>query len=279
MADLYRKSSIEKLSNPEQLDRAITISSPMSWLALVGVLLIITATVVWSVVGTLPTTLTVSGVVVPPQGVCAAYADCVGVVSSVDKHPGDSLSPGEQIASILTGDGSEVSVEASQTGKVSAALVEAGQQVYAGAELLRYTPGTAAEEHLVVCYVPAAVAGQLKEGMEVMVYPASVDSQKYGHMEAWVESVGEYPASVNNMWYVLGADNLTADQFLANGPVVSVVCRLRTDSTAKSGYYWSSESGVELSVANGTGVSAVIVTDRCAPITKLIHGLKEQLEN
>lgn len=278
MADLYRKSSIEKLSNPEQLDRAITISSPMSWLALVGVLLIIAAVLVWSVVGTLPTTLTVSGVIVPPQGVCAACASCVGTVSSVEKRPGDSISPGDPIASILTGDGSEVSVEASGSGIVSAALVEAGDPVYAGAELLRYTPQSDAEQ-LVVCYIPVSAAGQLEKDMDVMVYPASVDSQRYGHMEAWVESIGDYPVNVNNMWYVLGADNMAADQFLANGPVTAVVCRVRTDSSTKSGCYWTSESGGELTVPNGTGVSAVIVTDRCAPITKLIHGLKEQLES
>ena len=41
MADLYRKSSLDKLSNPEQLDRMIKISSPLSWLALIAVLLVI----------------------------------------------------------------------------------------------------------------------------------------------------------------------------------------------------------------------------------------------
>ena len=41
MADLYRKSSLDKLSNPEQLDRMIKISSPLSWLALIAVLLVL----------------------------------------------------------------------------------------------------------------------------------------------------------------------------------------------------------------------------------------------
>ena len=48
MADLYRKSSLEKLSNPEQLDRMIRISSPMSWLALAAVLLVIVAAAIWA---------------------------------------------------------------------------------------------------------------------------------------------------------------------------------------------------------------------------------------
>ncbi len=36
MANLYRKSFLEKLEMPEQLDKAITITSPLSWLARCG---------------------------------------------------------------------------------------------------------------------------------------------------------------------------------------------------------------------------------------------------
>ncbi|MBP5632354.1 MAG: NHLP bacteriocin system secretion protein, partial [Clostridia bacterium] len=71
MADIFRKSSIEKLSNPEQLDRAITVSSPMSWLALLGVLVVIVAVVIWSIFGKLPTTVSVSGVITSAKDACA----------------------------------------------------------------------------------------------------------------------------------------------------------------------------------------------------------------
>ena len=32
MADLYRKSALERMSNPDQLDKALTVTSPMSQL-------------------------------------------------------------------------------------------------------------------------------------------------------------------------------------------------------------------------------------------------------
>ena len=80
MADLYRKSSLDKLSNPEQLDRMIKISSPLSWLALIAVLLVIAATVVWSIIGTLPTTETVSGMIVDSNSVNAVYSESAGTL-------------------------------------------------------------------------------------------------------------------------------------------------------------------------------------------------------
>ncbi|MBR4451413.1 MAG: hypothetical protein IKS39_06235 [Clostridia bacterium] len=57
MADLYRKSSLEKISSPEQLDKAITVSSPMSWLALIGVALIFAAVIIGSFVWSVPETI------------------------------------------------------------------------------------------------------------------------------------------------------------------------------------------------------------------------------
>ncbi len=74
MADIYRKSSLEKLSNPEQLDKMINISSPMSWLALVGVTLIIVATFIWAFKGTIMTEKTVSGVILSSDSIKSVYS-------------------------------------------------------------------------------------------------------------------------------------------------------------------------------------------------------------
>ena len=71
---------------------------------------------------------------------------------------------------------------------------------------------------------------------------------------------------------------MVAEQFAANGPIVSIVCKIKTDISTKSGYYWSSESAKNLTISNGTLVSAKIVVDECAPITKLIGKFKDDVE-
>jgi hypothetical protein len=63
MADLYRKSALERLSSPEQLDKAITVSAPSSWLALLGITALVVTVIIWSVFGKLPTTITATGIV------------------------------------------------------------------------------------------------------------------------------------------------------------------------------------------------------------------------
>ncbi len=283
MADLYRKSSLEKLSNPEQLDRAITISSPMSWLALIGVGLIIAATVVWSVFGSLPTTVNVEGLVVSPASVGAQFSEQAGVVKKVCVKLGDELNVGTAIAVVRLSSGKDYTIKSTVEGRVSEILVSVdgvkeAAMVFPGTEIIRYTPKTNGNQ-VVVCYVPLAEAQQYREGMEVFVSLASAASQNYGHMSAKVIGVGDYPVSAQNLAFVGGTDeNSLAGQLMAKGPIVSLICELEPDSSTASGYKWSGKKGESLKVKNGSLVSAQIVTERVAPITKLISGLKDKME-
>jgi len=54
MAELFRKAALERLSSPEQLDKAITVSKPVSWLALIGITIVILAFIVWLVFSSFP---------------------------------------------------------------------------------------------------------------------------------------------------------------------------------------------------------------------------------
>ena len=54
MAQLYRKSTLDRLSSPEQLDRMIVITSPSFWIAMAGAALIVLAALIWSIFGELP---------------------------------------------------------------------------------------------------------------------------------------------------------------------------------------------------------------------------------
>ena len=277
MADLYRKSALDKLSNPEQLDRMIKVSSPMSWLALIAVLLVIIVTVIWSIFGTLPTTETVSGMILDRTSVNSVYSDTAGTLEKYVIKVGNEVKKGDKIAEIKLSDGTIKDINANRDGVLSVLTLEDGMPILAGTEIARITPNNLGSQ-VVVCYVPLAYAQKFKPGMEVLVYPTSIDSQKYGHMEAEIVFVDEYATNVASLSHVLGSGNMVAEQFASNGPIVSVVCKIKTDSTTKSGFYWSSDKAKNLTISNGTVISAKIVVDECAPITKLIGKFKDDME-
>lgn len=277
MANLYRKSSIERLSSPEQLDKALTFTSPLSWLILVAVALMFVVVIVWSIYGSLPTMMDVSGIIISPESVCAEYSTDNGTIQEISVKAGSKISSGDKIGVIVRADGTKQTVTSTQDGTISAVLLANGDPVSKGTELLRITPDVSGK-HIVLMYVPLSDAQKLENGMSIIVNPSFADSQKTGHLEANIISIGNYAASVSNLSYVFGNDNMISTQFVQDSPVVAVVCQLKVDSSTKSGYYWSNSKGAKIEISNYMMVSSKIIVDECAPITKLFSELKEITE-
>ena len=83
MAQLYRKAALARIDSPEQLEKALVVTSPMSWLALIGITVLIAAAIVWSIYGTVSETVTAKGVISAPAG--AQVAVCYVPLPQADQ--------------------------------------------------------------------------------------------------------------------------------------------------------------------------------------------------
>ena len=275
MAQLYRKSALERISSPEQLDKALTVTSPMSWLALVAVTFVIVVTVIWSIIGTIPVTVTTTGIVASPVSTNAVYTPESGTVTSVLVYAGSELRMGDAILTYRTGNSEVKTIYSDQFGTVTDVIVAAGDAITQGNEVIRLSPN-AWSDQVIVCYVALSDAKKIERGMQVNVMLSSADSQTYGHMAARVINIDSYVSSSTGMAYVLGKDNNLAATFQQNGAaVVAVTCELYPDAGTASGYYWSNEKGGELNVTNGSLVTAKVIVEEVAPIEKLFSKIKE----
>lgn len=165
-------------------------------------------------------------------------------------------------------------IKSTASGTVSDIKVNAGAALAQGSDVV--TIRQLSEENLIICYVPINSGKKVQEGMTAIIKPTTINDQEYGHMEAEVITVDEYVATSSSMRTILGDDTLV-QAFVQNGPVLGITCRLRTDETTVSGYWWSSRKGSELIVPEGTMVTADIVTEEKVPITMLIPYIKEKL--
>lgn len=98
MADLFRKTSLEKLSSPEQLDKMIVITPPSFWIALLGAAGMIVFALVWSIFGRLPINVETQGIYVNSGGTYGVYSENAGIVSDVVTEEGDWIEEGDVIA-------------------------------------------------------------------------------------------------------------------------------------------------------------------------------------
>lgn len=274
MADLYRKSSLERLSSPEQLDKVLRVTSPMSWLALLGITFIIIVTVVWSFIGVIPETITVKGIVSSVVGSNSVYADDGGTVVSIRVRTGDALHLGDPVITYRNASNEIVTVYSDQVGTVTALPVKTGDTFTPGKDIIRVSPVSQVSQ-MIVCYVPLAQAKRLERGMKANMTLDALDSNSYGNMVARIINIDSYATPKEGMESVIGSGNYLESTFTRDGAVVAVACELYPDQATSSGYYWSNAKGATVNVQNGSLVTAKIVTDEVAPITKLFSKLKD----
>lgn len=295
---VFRKSLLEKMSSPDQLDKMIVITTPSSWLALLGGAIIVVVVLIWSVYGHIPVNMEANGIFISDQKIVHQISDKSGVVSTLDVKIGDTVEVGDVLMMLKDEASREVVVTpvkeeengvipaieptpeptgtpvyATVSGTVADINVGIGSVVEQGAEVMsiRYFSG---EKHI-ICYIPITSSKKVEPGMEVIVCPTNVNQQEYGHMQAEVVSVDQYVTPVSSIHSTLGDETLT-QYFTQTGPVVGVTCKIRPDETTASGYWWSNHKGAELLVAEGTIVSMDIITEKKAPITMVIPHIKEK---
>ncbi len=104
MPDLFRKTSLEKLSSPEQLDRAIVITSPAFWIALGGGFVIVLGALLWAVFGRIPVSVESQGIYLNGEGIRSVYGEVDGIVTEIRVKEGDQVKKGDVVAVVGGGE-------------------------------------------------------------------------------------------------------------------------------------------------------------------------------
>jgi len=97
---IFRKTSLERLSSPEQLDTIMRVTGAKRWLALTGVFLILGVAVVWGYAGTINTKVFGTGVIVRAGSVLNVVAEGSGQVTSINVNLGDQVKADQVVAKV-----------------------------------------------------------------------------------------------------------------------------------------------------------------------------------
>lgn len=96
---IFRKASLERLSNPEQLDSLLVIVSPKAWLLLVAFIILSAATLFWVFFGEIPIKIQGRGIVMNQKGFLFNVQTKVGgSVHKVYVKAGDDVKKGDLLA-------------------------------------------------------------------------------------------------------------------------------------------------------------------------------------
>ncbi len=97
---IFRKSSLDRLASPEQLDSLIRVTSPRAWLALAAIGGLLLTALLWGIFGSIPSKVRGSCILIRPGGVDEIVAPGNGWVSDISVEAGDMVRHGQMIARV-----------------------------------------------------------------------------------------------------------------------------------------------------------------------------------
>lgn len=97
---IFRKTSLERLSSPEQLDTIMRVTGAKRWLALAGMFLILGVAIIWGYAGTIDTKVSGSGVIVRAGTVLNVVTSGSGLVTSISVNLGDRVKADQLVAKV-----------------------------------------------------------------------------------------------------------------------------------------------------------------------------------
>lgn len=267
VGDRFRSSAVDRIASPEQLDRMIRVIPPRRWLALIGVLALLGATIVWSVVATIPTTLTGPGYLLPEGGLRKVQAAATGTVTSLEVSVGSHVIAEQVLGTTTDESGATRPFLAPETGEITEVSTVLDAHVDAGDRLALVRP--VGWPLVVYGYVPVRDAGALRVGAQVQVQFGAGIAESYGFATGSVLSVSSFPATAERLEFIL-QDAALVDQVRDLGPANEVVVALAQSAETPSGLVWGTGDGPPTELPAGLPASLTFVTGVRHPIEDVL---------
>ena len=129
---IFRQESLDQLNSPEELDQLLVVVNRKSWLILLTLVAICTASVAWAIVGRIPVRVDGVGVLVNPGNVKGIQSPASGQITSMMVRMGQHVKKGDVVALVdqpeLRKELDQLRAKRQDTGIFQKALIEADQR-------------------------------------------------------------------------------------------------------------------------------------------------------
>ncbi|MGY4688487.1 NHLP bacteriocin system secretion protein [Salibacterium sp. K-3] len=202
--NIFRKSSLDRLSSPEQLDSLVKVTNSKGWVGLIGILVIIAVAIIWSFQGSIATQLHGEGVLVSSDGLQIVNTPNGGQITDVSVSPGDRIEEGDVVARVEAPEArSNVRQTAQELSELEEQLLEEGgtaeKRQELGSEIARLKAerDSQTDELLSESRVISPYSGRVTE-----VLIESWDYVAAGTSAVMIEPEGEDIVNLEGVFYV-----------------------------------------------------------------------------
>ena len=97
---VFRQEVLDRLSSPEQLQLLMRVTDSKGWLALAACAVLLLTALVWGFLGSVPTKVAGSGILIPTGGLAAIVAVADGQLTGLEARVGDVVEKDQVIARV-----------------------------------------------------------------------------------------------------------------------------------------------------------------------------------
>jgi multidrug efflux pump subunit AcrA (membrane-fusion protein) len=268
---LFRKEALQKISSPDQIIQLITVTMPRGWIALIGISILFSVLIGWSIYGKFQTINTSPGIIYPDSGGPVRISSAAqGTVTKIYPTLYKQVKVGDPLFE-FENNHHRMLYAAPLSGRLLTHYVSEGQFFSQGAPLALLQPQKTDEDPLTAyVFVDPDEAKRIKVGMPALIALDQYNSAEYGFVKGTVVQVGRYPLGE------LGLMNQLQNEYLVNvmskaGSPYEVLVKLNQSASDPTGYEWTSTSHPSDKLSAGTLCQSHIVIDEQPPIHFVLH--------
>jgi len=263
----FRHNALQRMSSPEQLDRLVKLTLPRRWIGLAALLLLVAGAILWSVVSSVPSTLSGPGYLISEGGLRTVQATTTGSIRTFGLATGQHVVAG-QVVGEIAGDGGRLTpIRAPEAGTVSE--VDSVESAFVGTGQRLAVIEPIGWPLVVYAFVPTNVAADLYPGVRVHVSFGAGYGAAYGYAKGTVQSVSQFAASRERLGFILGNSSVI-ETVTKLGPANEVVIAMDQSAHTPSGLVWGSGEGPPTPLAAGLPSNVTFVIGSHHPINDVL---------
>ena len=315
-SQIFSEEALEKLRSPEKLDTMLPITTPLSWMGLIAVLVLLFSVVLWSIYGSFTVKADGMGLIMDSAGVMNVSHIASGKIAILYVRPGMIVKKGDLIAHMeqatqsadtrmaqygmgLAANDRDAMGRAYQydakryqqdvaedvfsdyDGIIDEVMVDVGTIVQQGMPICSVRMTQNRDDLTGLLYIPVEKGKRVETGMTIQLAPNGVDVSQTGSLIGVVRTVSQYPMTLQGIQQHLGNAQLAQWIIAAqnNSAVMEVTFDLVKDPSSESGYLWTSQVGEHKPITAGSFCTGSIIIERKPPIEKVFYKLSQWLRN
>ncbi len=312
---IFSQEALDKLRTPERLDLLLPITTPIGWMLMIAIGILLFAVLLWSVFGSFTVKVDGMGLIMDSAGVVNVTHIASGKVTEVYVKTGSVVHKGDLIAHMEQASQSadtrmarhgtglaandrdalgrvyEYEAKKEQQdiaediisdydGIVDEVIAEPGSFINSGSPICTVRITQERDELIGLFYIPVEKGKRVEPGMTIQLAPNGVDVSESGSLIGVVRNVSQYPISAQGISKRLGNEPLAEWIKAKEGSaMMEVRFDLVEDKDSASGYLWTSKVGKHRPVTPGSFVTGSIIVDRRPPLEKVFYKFSQWLRS